>query len=212
MKRIYLFLLFLILTINPFKSNSLSKEFKDKRLFVPVIGNNLNLRIKPNLKSKVIIQLKILESVQIMKIIKKEVIINNKRGRWVFVNTGRTPSEKDETYKGWVFDYYLGYKHKFKKVKNINKMDITCATGDWEESYIIHNNGSVDFSYVPCHDGNCGENKEYLKCEKGDILKNGSCYGKGHVYEYKNIFLIHGIYFIIKDNYFKAQDFIECNY
>ena len=113
--QIYLILFFLCLSATCF-SKDLSKTHTKKYI---VIGNNLNVRSKPNVKSSVITQLKICDEVVILNEKREISNINNKKGKWLYIDTNRFEKKGSrKTLKGWVFSYYLA---RFKDFKRVNR-------------------------------------------------------------------------------------------
>ena len=115
--------------------------------FAFVAGDNLNLRFSPSIKSKIIKKLPITRRIHVLYVKKQFVEIGNLKGRWAFVQDGT-----NSQIKGWVFDYYVAFKSKFKKVKNwsIKKIEVlvvhttnrfTCTaegnfTNSWFSSFV----------------------------------------------------------------------------
>src|SRR4030042_4584150 len=127
-----LFLSSLLLINNLFAE----KEIKER---AGVAGNNINVREKPEINSKVIAQLSLGYDVTVLNKKKSKVTFDGKDGYWVFVDTGLCQENCKTTKKGWVFDYYLAYDNKFIKVTNWKYKSFSMCAGDYCPSYEFTN-------------------------------------------------------------------------
>jgi hypothetical protein len=111
--------------------------------WIIVGGDNVNVRLEPSTKSKILIQLMMGDFVKILR--KKNEIINfeNKKGFWVFVETLRCkPQGCPALYSGWLFDYYLAYENKYYRITQWPYKEISWCFGDYCPQYKFNANGS----------------------------------------------------------------------
>lgn len=177
----------MILNIFIFINFILPSNGFSKNLSVPVLAENVNLREKPSINSNVVFQLPIAIDVVILHKSGDKVTINGLSGEWVYVDTNiRINNTTNETIKGWIFDYYLGYKEKFFRVMKWKKQTFTYTAGDYTPVFEIQENGTFSYSYNLCSLTDC--NNKNLKCMRtSEILNKNSCYGKGFLYRYGKI-------------------------
>jgi uncharacterized protein YgiM (DUF1202 family) len=165
---------------------------KEKIEYITVAGDNINLREQPSLESKIIMKLKITSSVRILKKSNKIEQINNKKGQWIFVDTDVEDDKTKKTIKGWIFDYYVAYEFRFKKIQKWNYKKFESCIGDSCVNLTFKKDGSFINEFYICADGNCRGVDKIKECEHfGGIFnkKTQLCYTKGHLYNYLNLFL-----------------------
>ena len=138
------------------------------------ITDNLNLREGPGLNYKIIkfknggkienLQLKITDSVKVLKISETEDVINGKKGRWVYID----PGYSDKTC-GWVFDYYLAKKEDFRPLVSLpENMELIFDDGDVVIHYKFFKNGTTQY----INDKKIKSGKLYIeKSEKVIVIK-----------------------------------------
>lgn len=166
-----------------------------KNRFLPqdvylVSGENVNVREKPDIKSKVITQLTIADRVKLIK--KSDIQYKNRNivGNWVYVDTYRYIDNKiKETIKGWVLDYYLVGDEKFQIVNEFYDLKIEGYYGDSYINFEFHKDGSYKQKYF---DRSLGEQERESK------------YYYGHLYWFKNIYItkLHfgvGIFYVLNN-------------
>jgi hypothetical protein len=181
-----IFLLLIFLNISFLYS---SDKFLPEKIYL-VLGNNVNVREKPDIKSKVITKLKIADRVKMIKKSNYQYNNGNIIGNWVFIDTNQyNNNERNETYKGWVLDYYLVGNDQFKVVNEFYKLKLEGYYGDYYICYEFNRDGSYKQKYYDM----------YIDRQKKDVkFYNGILYG------YKNIFITRSIIgvevFYILDN------------
>ena len=148
--------------------------------------DNLNIREQPNKTSKVLIQLPVCSPVNILKTNNQTEVIEGKSGKWVYVDTYMiNKSNKKDTIKGWVFDYYIGYKNKFSKVTDWKIKNFEYCDGDYCVLVQFDNKGFFTYSYDTTElFADCNECKCLLKSEKQNGKK---CFGKGQVFKFNKL-------------------------
>lgn len=72
-----------------------------------VTGNNVNVRVEPNVNSNEVLKINLADKVKIIKRSGKIITIGDKNGEWLYVDTRKINKKNRETFKGWVFSYYL---------------------------------------------------------------------------------------------------------
>jgi hypothetical protein len=152
---------------------------------IPIAVNNLNLREEPNLKSKILCQLYIGEYVEILKIDKNIIKIDNNTGRWVYVKTFR----KNDKPNGWLFDYYLAYEDRFRKVTDWSYKHISKCSGDYCPTYRFNNNGTFIVKFWQYYDKTTNDNKIKESCEKsgGKYSNDHFCHFNGQLFKYLDL-------------------------
>ncbi len=158
-----------------------------------IIGaDNVMVREKPGLDSKIVTKLRLGEMVRVLKKTEAVININQNKGSWVFVDTHQIKrstsrsQESSETYKGWVFDYYLYYKHKFTKLKTFNpaRLGMSCSGGDMYFEVSFKSDASFDMKdkYLV---GSSEEDEKHCKQSHGIYKKSEprSCYYKGRLFK-----------------------------
>jgi hypothetical protein len=78
--------------------------------FVIITGNVVNLRARPDVTSRVIVQLPVTRKVTALYAQPGEKTIGGMKGRWVFVRDAASIGTQ-----GWVFDHFVGYTDRFTK-------------------------------------------------------------------------------------------------
>jgi len=153
-----------------------------------VAGDKVNVREKPSLKSKILTQLDTGKEVFVEIINPKVLTIGSQKGNWAYVDCFKT-YDNGKKIKGWVFDYYLAYKYRFKKMTKWNYKkklsQIVYVDDSWE--YVFKKTGSFRLGkkvYI-----GSDENKK-KGCKEWGAYKygNSTCYFKGHMYKYLNLF------------------------
>ena len=148
-----------------------------------VIGDNVNVRSAPTLKSKVVKQLSILSYVYVLNKKKIAATIGVKKGHWVYVDT-RNPASKrrqaNSGNKGWIFDTYIGYPHRFKRVRKWPIKEFSYCIGDYCPEFKFTTEGRFTRAYAACFDGGCPKKLDKIKChskeEKKEVRKDGVVY------------------------------------
>ena len=107
-----------------------------------VVGNNLNVRAKPSVKSKIILKLNVPDYVILEKRSKFKFKQNEIKGTWVYINTGKRKNIlKKQNYYGWVLDYFLAKENQFTKVKKFYDCMIEGYAGDYHVKYQFFKKG-----------------------------------------------------------------------
>lgn len=163
--------------------------------YILVGGDNVNVRAKPDINSKITFQLPIGQCVTVLKTTNETVKIGNLIGKWVFIDTHSIQyknfksSDDSTSVKGWVFDYYLFYKSKFKKISKFEPSKYAISYGadtyfeitiNSDATFIMRDEYQLFGKEVHeklCKES-CGEYKE---------SDPHACYHKGTLYKYKNI-------------------------
>lgn len=127
---------FLLMTISTYPQNVV-----DGGNFSIVVGDNVNLRNEPNLNSIILTQLDLAKMIKVVKRSGKMEQVGNHKGEWVFIDAMKFIGNSRETYKGWVFDYYLASQSQFIKISSFPKCKIDGAIGDSHLYYEINADG-----------------------------------------------------------------------
>lgn len=139
MARKTVFLLFL------FCASTALAATADTRVFLPIAGDKVNLREKPGPNSRIVFQLPLAHVVQLLKTEPKWSVIDGKRGRWVYVDSGLCTANMNQSYKGWIFDYFLGYRENFTRVWKWRRSCIENTVGDYHYRYDFFPDGTVRY-------------------------------------------------------------------
>lgn len=118
--------------------------------------NNLNLREGPGINynpvyyitgtRKETMQLIIAQSVKVLKNSDSEEIINGNKGHWVYVDTGAYDLKRNESIKGWVFDYYLAKKEDFRPLNSLpENLELKFGMGDALVHYKFYKDGRAEY-------------------------------------------------------------------
>jgi len=111
--------------------------------YLIIVGDNVNIRIEPNIKSEIILKLNIGDKVKVLKRLNNKIIINGAEGIWIYIDSCRYKNDNlDETIKGWVFSNYAVSINQFKLLNNICQFQIVGWVGDYLLSYNVYGNGS----------------------------------------------------------------------
>lgn len=144
MKKILSGLIFILMSTS-FLAHPLSDKYNMDTYYV--IGNNLNVRIKPSVESKILKQLKIGSRVRVIR----ESNMMYKGGYWVYVDTGLLIyNEKINNYvnlKGWVVNTYIAHPTKFVKVTELYDATLVGYLGDYYLHYEFKKDGTVEKVY-----------------------------------------------------------------
>lgn len=126
----------------------------NKMILLPIAADFVNIRERPSREGKVIGQLSHGTYVEILEKNSETQNIDGLIGKWVLVEGEvRNPDfelnsnewSKRFTYiriKGWVFDAYIAYPEKFKKVTNFNNYKLVGCIGDWCKNYEFYQDGT----------------------------------------------------------------------
>ncbi len=150
-------------------SQELNKLSKERYI---VIGDRLNIRERPNIRSKTIGKLDITTVVKVLKKNTKKIMIGENKGNWFFVDTGYYIRGTREKLKGWVFSYFLSDGTDFKKISKFSNYRIEGWVGDWLLSYELYADGT-------------------FKQREHDSQKDSYNYIKGVIYRYRNVIVLH---------------------
>lgn len=113
----------------------------------------LNIREEPSINAKPIMsavrkekkrQLRIGDTVRVLKRTDKEEEINGVKGRWAYID----PGYSDKTC-GWVFDYYLAKEKDFTPLKSLpNNYVLNFADGDAPFEYEFYKDGTAVYKAI----------------------------------------------------------------
>ena len=113
----------------------------------------LNIREEPSINAKPIMsairkekkrQLRIGDTVRVLKRTDKEEVINGVKGRWAYID----PGYSDRTC-GWVFDYYLAKEKDFTPLKSLPKNYVlNFADGDAPFEYELYKDGTAVYKAI----------------------------------------------------------------
>jgi len=159
----------------------------NREILVPLAGDNINIREQPNAESKVMYKLRIADLVEVIKESSEKTVIGNLSGKWVYVKTGYCKDDRcTEFISGWIFDYYLAYNDRFKRINANDLKSYKGCVGESCLNLIINKDGSFFEKFKVCEDGNCaGVDKKHDCSVLGGYLdKDEYCYKKGHLYKY----------------------------
>ncbi len=174
-----------------------------------ILGDNLIIRENPTQKSK---SLGLLFKGQVIRLIDKSSkieIINGKKGEWIYVGLSIDVTVSKDEVRGWIFDYYVGYKDKFKKVEKWNVPHYKGSIVDTDVEFDFNEDGS--FKMYISYPFSMTEDKmiSIAKILKGEYNKKRKKIElTGNLYEYNNIYWaktntqIEGgnYYFFLNDN------------
>lgn len=168
-------ILVLITFITTFYSQILYAIDDEYTVAVPV----LNMREKPDIKSKTKVQLKAGWTVKLIKKGKTDKI-GDIEGQWFYVKTSSSDASiklEDGYPVGWVFSYYLydGYNEEnLEKVTNIKLKNMSFTAPDFgcEDWYDVTVNENGSFFYI-----------------KRDYETNTTERVDGHIYKYRAIYI-----------------------
>ncbi len=174
-----------------------------------ILGDNLIIRENPTQKSK---SLGLLFKGQVIRLIDKSSkieIINGKKGEWIYVGLSIDVTVSKDEVRGWIFDYYVGYKDKFKKVEKWNVPHYKGSIVDTDVEFDFKEDGS--FKMYISYPFSMTEDKmiSIAKILKGEYNKKRKKIElTGNLYEYNNIYWaktntqIEGgnYYFFLNDN------------
>lgn len=113
----------------------------NRQLIVPVVADVLNVRSAPSMKSAVVDRVEIGKLVKILAKKSKPEYVDGKWGKWVFIDTCRRRAGFDDNPKGWIFDYYLGYPERFRRVPHPISGKVKVIGGDLLYDIRIDQNG-----------------------------------------------------------------------
>ena len=144
--------IFLILITFSFLMNILLAA-KDKIEVYIVTTDYLNLREAASINSKVVtvsqtdktkVQLRIGNTVRVIKQTDEEEIVNGKKGRWAYVD----PGFADHSC-AWVFDYFLADKNDFKPLNSLpNNYILKFSDGDAPFIYEFYKDGTAIYKAI----------------------------------------------------------------
>jgi hypothetical protein len=175
-------IIFVFFNTSDNKLYSSSQKLKE---YAIIIAHKVNVRQEPDINSKVIVKLELGEGVEIITQNDVKVEIDGKIGLWVYVQTFRQACDHGNC-KGWLLDYYLGYKDKFKKIEkwkhqkgfssnNYNNCD-HCPT------YFINNDGDFSVIFRSFNFDHYKEND--IKQIRTNCEINGGKYSRDQAYHY----------------------------
>jgi len=138
---------------------------KEKDEIVMCTTDYLNIREEPGMNKKILkvitgrgehkLQLRITQTVKVIKRTEKEEIVSGKKGRWAYID----PGYSDKTC-GWVFDYYLAKKEDFSPLKSLQyDYILKFADGDAPYKFEFFKDGTFIFK----------ANREGEKDKKGKL-------------------------------------------
>ncbi len=190
--KLYIVIMLSILIVN---ENNIVYSIENKDPFFEdstyiVVGDKVNVREKPKITSKIILQLKITDLVKLIRRSGIKYKSGNIEGEWVYIDTGKSKDiMRNETYKGWVIDYYLAKGNQFEEVKEFYDCILEGYVGDYHIYYEFKKDGSYK--------------QKYYDSSKFEKEKNISkCFGK--IYRYRNVIIVRddcGLdYFYINGN------------
>ena len=92
--------------------------------FVLITGNVVNLRNRPDVTSKVLVQLPATRKVTVLYVKPEETTIGGIKGRWTFIRDA-----SDINLQGWVFDHFLAFPGNFTKPDHWKFREIRTVLG-----------------------------------------------------------------------------------
>lgn len=111
--------------------------------YVYVVADNVNVREQPLINSKSLIKLRIGTLVRILNKTNKKEIVNNIKGEWIYIDTlSYNFSNKNETLKGWVFDYYLSNLNGSSRITSFDNYKFEIDLPDHNISFFFKKNGT----------------------------------------------------------------------
>lgn len=140
-----------------------------------VAGNNVNLREKPSLNSKVVGQLPAGMTVRLKKKDEKKVKIGDMEGNWAYVEADIINPDTNEPYEGWIYDYFLWKIGKRVGTDGFEKVvKIELKQNDIEATWL--GDGTKDYYHIY-------ENGSFKATIDGEVVR-------GHMYKYKSLYVL----------------------
>jgi len=158
-----------------------------------VLGDKINVRNEPSIKSKSIYQLKIATMVKLIKKSKIKFQSDTINGEWVYIDTEYKKVGEKDSIKGWVVDYFLADYSKFMKINYNLGCPIKGTIGDWQMNYEFINNG------------------KYRRVDK-DYNTGKESYKIGSIYQYKNVLIFKDDSGGTYDFFYFTEDNQLCHY
>ena len=178
---LFVFFVYLLITFNLIMAESYSD--------VIILGDDVMFREYPDQKSNPMGRFPKGRIVSFIKKSSKVETINGNKGEWIYIGAYRSNSVSKKGRKGWIFDYYVGYKDNFKKVENWNISHYEGSIVDTDVEFDFKENGS--FKMYISYPFSMSEEKmnSIAKILKGEYNKKRKKIElTGHLYKYKNIY------------------------
>ena len=166
--------------------------------YVPIAGENVNLREGPSLEDRVVTAVSYGILVKIVQRSTKPVTIGNHEGFWTQIET---PDGK----RLWIFDQFLGLQEHFSRVTNMKPKLVHFCSGDYCPTIRFSQSGVARHRIVSCLGGDCTLEQHIDACHRDngfliieDPRENNlpTCEIQDPVYRYKNIYRFLNMYFI----------------
>jgi hypothetical protein len=164
--------------------------FKSKYHFIT--SDKVNVRLEPNINSRVLLQLRIAERVIVISRSNKIERLGNLAGEWVYIDTHNLITNGNGTYKGWIFSAFLADYSVFQKVKEFRRCVFKGTIGDYVLNYEFDKNGG------------------YKRWETDESSGN-KVMKRGNIYRYKNIIIAKDEKENIFEDFFLNENEELCN-
>lgn len=115
---------------------------------IPVVTHELKVRNAPSLKGKIIATIGITDRIYVIKSNRSYKYISGHKGRWIYIDTRLFSQKLQSTIKGWVFDYYIGYYHRFRPLYKWTSTELVLARADTAIEIRIHTTGKFVLSII----------------------------------------------------------------
>ena len=126
--------------------------------YVPIAGNNVNLRAAPSLESEAIASVSYGVMVKVIQRSATPETIGGHRGFW-------TPIETTEGKKLWIFDQFLGLPEHFEPVTQMRYRQVKFCIGDYCPTIYFSPTGIARHRLVSCLGGDCTVQQHIQSCQ-----------------------------------------------
>jgi hypothetical protein len=158
-----------------------------------VLGDKVNVRNEPSIKSKSVYQLRIAERVKLIKRSKLKFQSDGVTGEWIYIDTEYTKPGEFESIKGWVVDCFLADYSKFEKIKYSLDCSIKGTIGDWQMNYEFIDKG------------------KYRRLDK-DFDSKKESYKIGTIYQFRKVIIFKDDNGNTNDYFYFTDDNQLCHY
>ena len=166
--------------------------------WVPIAGDNVNLRTGPGIEHRAVASVSFEDSVEVVQKGASPVVINGIRDFWYKVRT-------KDGQQLWIFGTYLALPEKFQPISFSQPSRVDFCIGDWCQYVSLQPPGKAQIVYPLCLGGDCTVEQNRKECiaQHGNFLaKDPEHYGSAtcttyhQVYGYRGILRIRDMYFL----------------
>jgi hypothetical protein len=117
--------------------------------YIYIAEDNVRLFDNPSISSRVLMNIRITEALKVIKYADKIELVNNKKGRWIFVDTEMyDDGGVNNSIKGWIFDSQIVRVEELKKHRLLRDAVLKCSDGDGSFKYELFKNGAAKYKYM----------------------------------------------------------------